>query len=76
MLVTNRVQGGGVYGGYEGYLGGYEGLGAYAGGNEIGGGEEHKEEEFIDYHVRKYFHNLYIYNHIDRSFDKIIQKQL
>lgn len=49
------VQGGGYYGGYEGYggYGGYEGLGAY-GGNEIGLEDAgHKEEEYIDYHVRR-----------------------
>lgn len=52
FVCTNLVQGGGIYGGYEGYVGGYEGLGAYADSkNEIGGEEEHKGEEFIDYHV-------------------------
>lgn len=45
------VQGGALYGHYEGFGG--EGLGAY-GGNEIGG--SHKEEEYIDYHVRKIFY--------------------
>lgn len=51
------MQGGGYYGGYEGYIGGYEGLGAY-GGNEIGIGEPHKEEEYIDYHVRTNYFNF------------------
>lgn len=51
FVCTNLTQGGGIYGGYQGYIGGYEGLGAYDGKNEIGGGEEHKVEEFVDYHV-------------------------
>lgn len=50
--MISGVQGGGYYGGYEGYIGGYEGLGSYGGGNELGAGEGHKEEEYIDYHVR------------------------